>query len=297
MGRIASSLHAVAIAATVALLVSGCGRSGTSPAVEGPGLANPPAPTTPPPAIQPPPAGIGPAGPRVAGSNLSAIAGAEDGFAPDVAGALARAARSVPLGASQSSQTDGGTTRNEMSVRVVRNHDGHLVYEVSDGARTAVHVPGSHAGFDLALFTTLLPGIEPDLSSYPHELLGVWAWEGETGAFWGMTPEMPQVDLDHRLSPTMGTAQYDGDAAGVYAADGAVTKVLADVTLTADFDDFHVSGSVAGFRSLHGERLGIPPVTLGQAAFSLTGEPFSGQTSSSVPGSGMWGARWSERYG
>ena len=177
-----------------------------------------------------------------------------------------------------------------------RNDDGHRVYEVSDGSRIAVRAPGPRTGFDLALFTDLLPGIQPDLSSYPHELFGLWAWEGEVGAFWGMSPEIPRADLDHRLSPS-GTARYGGGAAALYAAHGGSMKVLADAMLTADFDALHVSGFVGGFRTLHGERLDVPSVTLGPAGFSSTGDPFSGSTSSSVPGSGMWGARWSERYG
>ena len=273
---------AIAAAAAATLLLAGCG-GGSRP------MAEAPLPTT-------PGTGIGPAGPRLAASNLSAIPGAADKFAPDIAGALARAAGATPLGASQSSQTDNGTTRNEWSVHVGRNDDGHQVYEVSDRARIVVRVPGLRTGFDLALFTDLEPGIEPDLSSYPHELLGLWAWEGEAGAFWAMSPEMPMADLDHRLSPT-GTARYDGDAAALYAAHGSAEKVLADVTLTADFDVLHVSGSVGGFRTLHGERLDVPSVTFGPADFSSTGEPFSGSTSSSVSGSGMWGARWSDDYG
>ena len=280
---------AIAAAAAAALFLAGCGGGGSKPMAEGPIPTEPPAPTT-------PGTGIGPAGPRLAASNLSAIPGADDEFAPDIAGALARAAGATPLGASQSSQMDNGTTRNEWSVRVGRNDDGHQVYEVSDGSRIALHVPGLRTGFDLALFTDLLPGIEPDLSSYPHELFGLWAWEGEVGAFWGMSPEIPQADLNHRLSPS-GTARYDGDAAALYAAHGNSMKVLADVMLTADFEALHVSGSVGGFRTLHGERLDVPSVTLGPADFSSTGEPFSGSTSSSVPGSGMWGARWSDDYG
>ena len=288
MNRTRTPMLAIAAGAAAILFVAGCGGRST-PKAEGPVPNEPPAPTT-------PGTGIGPAGPRLPASNLSAIPGAEDEFTADMTAALARAARATPLGASQSSQMDNGTTRNEWAVRVGRNDDGHRVYEVSDRSRIAVRVPGPRTGFDLALFTDLEPGIEPDLSSYPHELLGLWAWEGEAGAFWGMSPEMPIADLDHRLSPT-GTARYDGDAAALYAAHGSAEKVLADVTLTADFDALHVSGSVGGFRTLHGERLDAPSVTLGPAGFASTGDPFSGSTSSSVPGSGMWGARWSDDYG
>jgi hypothetical protein len=237
--------------------------------------------------------------PRLGGSDLSPVSGAEDEFGPEVAGALARAARAVPNGASQSSLVDGdGRTADEMSVRVVRNDDGNLAHEVTDGARIVVRVPFYNLprqGLELALFTDLIPGIAPDPSSYPHEVLGMWAWDadgGEVGAFWSRSPSVPPVEFG-AASPT-GTATYEGDAVGLLAAQGAVTKFVADVELVADFENHTVGGEVEGFRSLAGDSLGDHSVTLGETGFSRQGDPFSGETTAGgVAGSGTWGGRWS----
>ena len=141
-------------------------------------------------------------GPRLDASDLSPVVGAEDEFDPDVAGALARAARTAPNGASQSSLAEGGATSDETTARIVRDDEGNLVYEVTDGARILTHVPLSapltRQGLELALFTDLLPGIEPDLTSYPHEVLGVWAWDaegGHVGAFWDRSPSREPADF------------------------------------------------------------------------------------------------------
>ena len=244
-------------------------------------------------------------GPRLGGSDLSPVIGAQDDFAADAIAALHRAARTVPNGASQSSRDiDGdGRTDDEMSVHVVRDDDGRLVHEVTDRSQIAVQVPAPagmpRQGFSLILFTDLIPGIEPDLSSYPHEVLGVWVWEdtGEVGAFWSSTQPIPSVDLGSSASPT-GTATYAGDAVGLHAAGGAVTKFLADVTMSADFGSHMVSGEVSGFRSLAGSELGMSAVDLGETGFSPQGGSFGGETTvSGVAGSGKWGARWSDGAG
>ena len=246
--------------------------------------------------------GDGPApiswGPRLDASNLSAVSEAEDDFGPDVADALLRAARAVPNGASQSSLVENGRTADGTSVQVIRDDDGRLVYEVTDGARYVVRVPFSlpRQGFSLAVFTDLLPGIEPDLSSYPHEVLGMWAWNGEVGAFWGRSPSIPPVEFG--TTSTIGTATYEGDAVGLHAGAGATTKFLADVELVADFDSHMVSGGVDRFRSFAGETLGDLSVTLDGTGFSPQGDPFSGDTRvDDVQGSGKWGARWSDGEG
>ena len=259
-------------------------------------------------AIVPPPVGSGNGGipdsiawgPRLAESGLSAFAGADDEFGGSVAGGLARAARAAPNGASQSSLVDaGGRTADEVSVRVVRDVDlGGLAHEITDGARFIVQVPfpAPRQGFALAAFTGLIPGIEPDLSSYPHEVLGVWAWEGEAGAFWSQSPPVPPVDFGP-ASPT-GRAVYDGDAAGVLAAAGTATKFVADVRLEANFDDGTVGGSVSGFRGLTGSALNDLSVTLGETGFADDGAPFAGDTAAAdAAGSGKWGGRWSDGAG
>ena len=255
----------------------------------------------------PDPGGTGSAsiawGPRLGGSDLSPVSGAEDEFGPEVLGALARAARAVPNGASQSSLVDrDGRTADAMSVQVVRDDDGNLVHEVTDGARIVVRVPSYNLprqGLDLALFTDLISGIEPDLSSYRHEVLGVWAWDaggGEVGAFWSRSPSVPPVEFG-AASPT-GTATYEGDAVGLLASEGAATKFVADVELATDFDNHTVGGEVEGFRSLAGDSLGDQSVILGETGFSPQGEPFSGGTTAGrVPGSGTWGGRWSDGAG
>ena len=241
-------------------------------------------------------------GPRLAGSGLSALAGADDAFGGSIAGALARAARAAPNGGSQSSLVDeDGRTADEVSVRVVRDVDlGGLAHEITDGARFIVQVPfpAPRQGFELAAFTGLIPGIEPDLSSYPHEVLGVWAWEGEgeAGAFWSGSPSVPPVDFGP-ASPT-GGAVYDGDAAGVLAAAGTATKFVADVRLEADFADGTMGGAVSGFRSLAGAALDDLSVTLGETGFTGDGAPFAGDTTAGgTVGSGKWGGRWSEGTG
>ena len=241
-------------------------------------------------------------GPRLADSGLSALAGADDEFAGAVADGLARAARAAPKGASQSSLVDtDGRTAHEMSMQVVRDVDlGGLAHEITDGARIIVQVPfpAPRQGFELAAFTSLIPGIEPDLTSYPHEVLGVWAWEDEgvAGAFWSRSPSVPPVDFGP-VSPT-GRAVYVGDAAGVLAEAGTATKFVADVRLEADFNDSTVGGAVSGFRSLAGATLGGLSVTLGATGFSVDGAPFAGDTSAGgTAGSGKWGGRWSDGAG
>ena len=238
-------------------------------------------------------------GPRLASSNLSPVREAEDAFEPDIADAVARAARTVPNGASQSSLAGDGGTSDEMTARIVRDDEGNLVYEVTDRARIVTHVPLAvpvqRQGLDLALFTDLLPGIEPDLSSYPHEVLGVWAWDGHVGAFWDRSPWREPVDFA-ATSPS-GTATYAGDAAGLHAAGGAATKFVADVAMVADFDKHTVSGRVDGFRSLSGEPMVGLSVTLVETGFPAGGAAFSGDTSAGVAGGGKWGARWSDGEG
>ena len=240
-------------------------------------------------------------GPRLAGSGLSALSGGEDEFGAEIADALARAARAAPNGASQSSLVDGsGRTAEEISVQVVRDDDGNLVYEVTDGARIVVQAPSSlpRQGLALAVFTDLIPGIEPDLSSYPHEVMGMWVWDtggGEAGVFWGMSPPVPPVEFGPG-SPT-GTATYEGDAVGLHAAAGAATKFLADVEMVADFDSRTVDGEVDGFRDFAGTSLGDLSVALGETGFSPQGDPFSGVTSGDVAGGGTWGGRWSDGEG
>ena len=234
-------------------------------------------------------------GPRLDMSELSPIAGAEDNFSPDVVDALVRAAQAVPNGASQSSRVDeqSGKTKNEQSVSVVRNSDGHQVYRLADGSRHVL-VPSSLTRQDvsLALFTDLIPGIEPGLSSYPHELLGIWAWDDHVGTFWSRSPSLDPFDA---AFPS-GSATYKGDAVGLHAADGATSKFLAKVTLNANFDDFKVHGTVSGFRLSNGNTLGDFTVNLGETDFSRQGKPFSGDTTADTvaEGSGKWGGRWSD---
>ena len=245
-------------------------------------------------------------GPRIGMSDLSPLSGAEDAFGPDLMAALVRAARAVPNGASQSSVVEAdGRTADQVTVHVVYDEDvGNQVHEITDGARLHARVPfiGPRQGLRLALFTDLIPGIEPDLSSYPHEVLGVWAWdggaeapEGEVGAFWSSSP--PSMDAGSR-APVSGTATYEGDAVGLLAGAGRATTFAADVTLTADFDDRTVGGTVGAFRSLAGTAIPAPPLTLGTATFSPQGDPFWGDTTSGIiPGGGKWGARWTDDAG
>lgn len=231
-------------------------------------------------------------GPSPPDSRLSPVLGAEDNFGAGVRAAVLRAARSVPNGASQSSLAEAGRTASETTVRVVRNDEGKLVYEVSDGSRLHVQVPGpSRQGLGLALFTDLIPGIEPDLSSYPHEVLGIWAREeGEVGVFWSRSPSLPPV----AFGPGTATATYQGDAVGLYATSGAMTKFLADVRMVADFG----SRTVDGFRSLAGEAFGTGAVQLRASPFTSAGAPFQGETAmDGVQAGGKWGARWSDSAG
>ena len=235
-------------------------------------------------------------GPRLDGSHLSPVSGAEDDFGPDIADAVVRAALAVPNGGSQSSLVEDGQTADETTVEVVRDDDGNLVYKVTDGARWVVRVPGlPRMGFGLALFTDMPPGIEPDLSSYPHDLLGMWAWDGEVGAFWSTSPSVPAVESG--VGSPGGTATYEGDAVGFHSADDATTKFVADVALVADFDGRTVKGEVNGFRSLTGEVLDSPSVKLAETGFSPQGDPFWGETTAAVPGGGKWGGRWSDGEG
>lgn len=234
-------------------------------------------------------------------SDLSPVIGAEDDFGSDVVGAVMVAAGAAPAaaenGVSQFSLAGQGV--GEMQVRVVRDDVDQLVYQLSDGGVVVVHVPSNELprqGFDLALFTDLIPVIEPDLSSFPHEVMGMWAWNGAVGSFWGKSPSIPEVSFGSRF-PT-GTATYEGDAVGLHASGGAATKFLADVEMVADFDGYTVGGTVDGFRSFAGTPLGALTVTLDQTDFSAQAEIFSGAASSKdTAGSGQWGARWSDGDG
>ena len=273
----------IALAASVSLLLSACGAGSSSP--DRPGTSGPGGDTVDYPKF----------GQRLPDSTLSPIMGATDEFGAEVAPALRRAAKSVPSGTTQSSPIEGGLTADEMTARIARDDDGNVVYEVTDSGRMVLHVPGMRGDdFKLALFTDLLPGIEPDLTSYPHEVLGLWAWDGKAGAFWDRSPSLEPVAFDSRLS---GSATYDGDAVGLRAAGGTVDRFLAEVELVADFSTDMISGTVAGFRSFEGASLGEISVTLGAEALSRDGDAFSGDTSSGVLGSGKWGARWSDGKG
>ena len=241
-------------------------------------------------------------GPRLAGSELSALTGGNDAFGP--AAGLAAAARAAPAaavnGVSQSSPA--GWAMEAMRVQVERDDDGNLVYELTDDGRIAVRVPSAlpRLGYSVALFSDLIPGIEPDLSSYPHDVLGMWEWGDAAGAFWGRSPGIPGTGPTG-ISPA-GRAAYEGDAVGLHAAGGSAAKYLADVEMVADFDRRTVGGTVDGFRSLTGKTLGDLSVRLGETGFSLQGDAFSGATSGmagsvDVAGSGTWGARWSDGEG
>ena len=241
-------------------------------------------------------ASIGPAGPRLPMSDLSSIPGARDSFSSAVAGKLSEAAHAIPRGTSQSSFVAGGRTVDEIDVVVGRNDDGQLVYMLTDNSLIYAEVPGpQRQGLSLALFTDLIPGIEPDLSSYPHELLGVWATDEHVGAYWTNSQSLPTVKFSAK-SP-VGTATYEGDAVGLRASGGAATKFLADVRMVADFDAYTVSGEVNKFRSLAGAALDGLSVSLGETSFPAKGGSFAGETTATVPGGGNWGARWSDEYG
>ena len=238
-------------------------------------------------------------GPRLDMSNLSAVLGAEDDFGPDVTGGVRAAARAAPAGAVNGVSQVSPAARPVGGMRVqVVHDDGNLVYELTDDTVMVVRVPSPlpRQDFDLALFTDLIPGIEPDLSSYPHDVLGMWAWNGAVGAFWGRSPSIPGV-RPTGISPS-GRATYEGDAVGLHASATGATKFLADVGMVADFDRHTVGGTVDGFRSLAGKPLGALTITLGETGFSSRADMFSGATSSgSVAGSGQWGARWSDGDG
>ena len=185
-------------------------------------------------------------GPRLGSSGLSALSGGNDEFGPEAADGLAAAAHAAPAaaanGVSQSSLA--GQAVDGMRVHVVRGDEGNPVYELTDGGQVAVRIPSPlpHPGFSVALLTDLIPGIEPDLSSYPHDLLGMWAWNGSVGAFWGRSPELPGV-ASSGISPS-GTATYEGDAAGLHAAGRVCDEVPGG------------RGDGRGLRPAHGGRRG-----------------------------------------
>ena len=136
----------------------------------------------------------------------------------------------------------------------------------------------------------------PGSFSYPHEVPGEWAMEGEAGAFWSRSSSVPPTDFGP-ASPT-GRAVYEGDAAGVLAAAGTATKFVADVRLEADFDGGTVGGAVNGFRSLAGDPLDDLSVTLGETGFADDGAPSAGDTTAAgAAGGGQWGGRSSDGAG
>lgn len=223
-------------------------------------------------------------------SDLSPIVGYEDTFDFNVVAALRSAAGATPNGASQASLVDGNNkTMSELQLRLVRNDAGDLVYEGTDEAGDTYR---KGDGFKISLFTSLPPGIEPDLTSYPHQLLGIWEWDGDVGTFWSNSQPLPEpVALQEG-----GRATYKGDAVGLHATDTTTTKFLANVTLNADFATRTMGGTVDKFRSLAGASLGDLSVTLGSVDFSQQGNPFHGDTTGSG-GDGKWGARWADDKG
>ena len=92
-------------------------------------------------------------------------------------------------------------------------------------------------------------------------------------------------------------ARYTGNAVGLYAEGTTTKRFLANVTLNADFATGMMGGTVDKFRSLAGTSLGDLSVTLGQVDFSQQGNPFHGDTTGSIDGSGKWGARWADDKG
>ena len=242
-------------------------------------------------------------GPRLPLSDLSPVEGAADDFASVTAAALSRAARAAPRGASQSSWTENGRTADEIAISVVRDDDGNLVHEVTDNSRMFLLTPGIRPDFDLALFTDLPVGIEPDLSSYPHDVWGLWASDSDVGAFYDRSPSVPPVTFDSRTP--VGRAVYEGDAVGLGSVSGTTMKFLADVEMVADFDARKVSGAIDGFRSLDGTATplsGSLEVRLLETGFSASGAAFSGDTvagdgTADIAGAGKWGARWTDGSG
>ena len=250
--------------------------------------------TAPPPSPEPHSGSIA-WGPQIGTSSLSVVSGADRDFGPEVSEALARAARVTPNGASQSSLARNGKTAGEIVVDVIRNEDGNLVYAVTDQNMVLARAPGPpDQDVVLSLFADVPAGIQPDPSSYPHELLGIWAWGDEAGTFWTASPSIPAA-FDNRTRT--GRMRYQGDAVGLRAAGKTVTKFLARITLIADFDRHTVSGRIDGFRSFQGRALDSLPVRLAETGFSPGGQPFSGKTSAGMGGGGQWGARWSDAEG
>ena len=273
------------------LALAACRSGGAdSPAIDSPGgvMWSPPTPATEPISW----------GPRLDRSELSPVAGAEHDFNSGVQmDALVRAAQAVPKGTTQSSRVDGGHTASELSVRVVQKDAGGQVYRLTERNRT-VDVPSRPPGPvpGLALFTDLIPGIEPNLAHYPHELLGIWAWDQQVGTFWSRSPS-----LEPLFALPSGSTTYQGDAVGLHAADGTIRKFLAKVTLKANVDDVTVRGTVSEFRFFDGNGpdgngLGDFTVTLGETDGPSQGKPSTGNTTgnSAATGSGRWGARWSD---
>ena len=177
---------------------------------------------------------------------------------------------------------------------MVRNNEGKLVYELKEGSQIVFVPSGPNEQVPgLALLTDLKPGIEPDLSSYPHELLGIWARDGQVRAFWSRSPSLEPF----AAFPSDSTIYtYEGDAVGLHAAGGATAKFLAKVKLDADFQKFTVKGTVSRFRLSDGSTLDDLTVNLVETEFSEQGDPFSGSTTAGngTAGSGKWGARWSD---
>ena len=235
-------------------------------------------------------------GPQFGTSGLSKVPGAQDSFGAETGDALARAAQSVPNGASQSSLTDAGRTAHEMSVKVIRDENGFLVYELSDGEGMNVRAPGiSRRDAELALFANVPAFIEPDPSSYPHDLLGFWARNGEAGAFWGASQPIPDR-FGGKFNST-GSGAYSGDAVVLLSEGGTVRMLQAHVELEADFPLRTVAGVVSRFLSVDGGAKKDLFLSLVNTQFLAGGGNFSGETSAGIPGNGNWGGRWSDSQG
>lgn len=228
-------------------------------------------------------------GPRLHSTNVSILSGSRPDFGSDIVELVASAARSTPNGTTQSS----GSVSRELSAHVVYDSAGNMTYEVRDEEEVIASVPGE--GSSIAVFTDLLPNIEPDFQSYPHELFGVWATQNEIGAFWSKSPEVPAVEFG--VNSPVGTATYEGTAAGIHSINGATAQFIADVGMTADFDAHKVKGEVNRFRSLRGNPLTNLEITFQETSFSPRGEPLSGDTTGTIKGDGKWGARWSDGMG
>lgn len=248
-------------------------------------------------------------GPPISDTMLSPLLGVSDPFPANTVDALRAAVSASPAlsltGVTQSSDitTDTVHTAHAMAATVRRDDDGQFHW-LTDSNRLGVMLQRPRTRDDTALLavTTLSPGNESDLASYPHDLLGLWTRDGVVGAFALMINHDAVVS---RPLPTVhGVARFSGDSFGMRTLAGVVEPFVGTVILTVRYDPDEGSAAygevlsasfnvrITDIRPPNGATGNSPDIVLA-AHTPVHVDTFGGNTTrQGHDGKGRWGGTW-----